>query len=265
VRLDLGRIKATLGATVLAALAGEVLARGSPEQAADQLLVSSLLEADLVYLGYRPSPLWAPLDRVLALQGNFTQLMHAPDGFSAATDVGGDVRYWDSVAEPARGGVARIYASSQRLRAFVSAAEIDAVERALASGGERRLQAPEEGTVSLAARPALLEPLVGHGKLRELLAGAKALHAVADLQGDGVLLKAELLLETPDQAQQLVNAAKLVLPRALGNIAEHVELRADADRLILTARLSQLELAPALGCLRGAGAGAGAGGAGCPW
>jgi hypothetical protein len=72
VRLDLGRVKAALGAATISALAGDVLARGSVKQAADELLIASLLEADLVYLGYRPSPLGAPLDRVLALQGRFT-------------------------------------------------------------------------------------------------------------------------------------------------------------------------------------------------
>jgi len=262
VRLDLGRVKAALGAAALAALAGEVLARGKAEQGADDLELSSLLEAEQVYLGYRPSPLWAPLDRVLALQGSFTQLMHPPVGFSGATDLGGDVRYWDAKTEPARGGVARIYALSQRLRAFVSEAEIDAVERALSGAASaRRLQPPEEGTLSLAARPALLGVLSGHGSLRELLDGAKALNAVADLESDGVKLKAELLLENADQAAQLASAGKLVLGRALGDSTVQVELRADADRVLLSAKLSRAQLLPALGCL-----GLGAGGDGrCPW
>jgi len=250
VRLDLGRVKAALGAAALVALAGEVLARGKPDQGADDLELSSLLEADQVYLGYRPSPLWAPLDRVLALQGRFTQLMGPPDGFSGATDLGGDVRYWDAKTPPARGGVARIYAMSQRLRAFVSEAEIDAVERALAGlSAERRLLPPEEGTLSLAARPALLGVLAGHGTLRELLDGAKALHAVADLESDGVRLKAELLLQNAEQAEQLASAAKLVLTRALGDSAVRAELRADADRVLLSAQLGRSQLLPALGCL----------------
>jgi hypothetical protein len=260
VRLDLARVKAALGAAALSALAGELLARGKPEQGADELVLSSLLEADQVYLGYRPSPLWAPLDRVLALQGRFTQLMGPPAGFSGATDLGADVRYWDAKAPPPRGGVARIYAISQRLRAFVSEAEIDAVERALAGfSTERRLEPPEEGTLSLAARPALLGVLSGHGTLRELLDGAKALHAIADLESDGVRLKAELLLQNAEQAEQLASAAKLVLARALGDSAVRAELRADGDRVLLSARLSRADLAPALACLRDRS------GAGCAW
>src|SRR6185436_17326036 len=104
VRLDLARVRAALGAAALAALAGQVLARGQGEPGSDDLELSSLLEADQVYLGYRPSPLWAPLDRVLALQGSFTQLMHPPAGFSGATDLGGDVRYWDAKTPPSARG-----------------------------------------------------------------------------------------------------------------------------------------------------------------
>ena len=262
VRLDLARVKAALGATALSALAGQVLARGKADAGADDLVVSSLLEAEQVYLGFRPGPSLAALDRVLALQGSFTQLMRPPAGFSGATDLGGDVRYWDNQSPPARAGVARIYAVSQRLRAFVSEAEIDAVERALSgSSGERRLQPPEEGTLSLAARPALLAQLAGRGSLRELLDGAKTLSAVADLESDGLLLKAELLLGSPEQAQRLASAAELALGRALGASGVHAELRADADRVLLSARLTRSQLVPALGCLQSSAAGE----SGCPW
>jgi hypothetical protein len=239
----LGRVKAALGATAVSALAGEVLARGSAKQAADELMVASLLEADLVYLGYRPSRLGLPLDRVLALQGHFTQLMHPPSGFSNATDLGGDVRYWDAKTPPVREGVARIYAFSDRLRAFASEAEIDALELRLAGGGDaRRLEPPAEGTLSFAARPALLAGLVGNGILRTLVEGSKSLSAIADLESDGARLKAELVLETPDQAADLVSAARLVVDRLLGDYASKLQLRADAERVLLDARLSRNEL-----------------------
>jgi hypothetical protein len=206
--------------------------------------------------------LWAPLDRVLALQGHFTQLMREPDGFSGAVDLGGDVRYWDAKATPSRGGVARIYAAQQRLRAFVSEAELDAVERALGEGGgPRRLEPPEEGTLSLAARPSLLGRLAGQGSLRELLDSAKALHAVADLDSDGVRLKAELVLENAEQAEQLASAGKLVLARLPGDAGAKAELRVDSDRMLLSARFSRAELAPLVLCLRGSATG----GSGCPW
>ncbi|HVY27220.1 MAG TPA: hypothetical protein VHB79_11755 [Polyangiaceae bacterium] len=243
VRLDLGRVKAALGAATVSTLAGEVLARGSAKQAADELLIASLLEADLVYLGYRPSRLGAPLDRVLALQGHFAQLMHPPDGFSGATDLGADVRYWDAKVRPPREGVARIYAFSDRLRAFSTEAEIDALELRLAGGGgARRLEPPAEGTLSFAARPALLARLAGNGILRDLLEGSKSLSAVADLESDGARLKAELVLESPDQATDLVSAGRLVLDKVLGDHASKLELRADAERVLLDARLSRNEL-----------------------
>lgn len=262
VRLDLGRVKSALGATAVSALGGEVLARGAPKQAADELLIASLLEADVVYLGYRPSGSGLPLDRVLVLQGRFTQLMRPPAGFSGATDLGADVRYWDVTTPAPREGVARIYAVGDRLRAFASEAELDAVERQLQIGsGEQRLEAPAEGTLSLAARPALLAGVAGNGLLRRLLEGSKRLTAVADLESDGVHLKAELVLENAEQAADLASAGKLVLLRLLGERADQLELRSDAERVLMSVRLTRAELAPTLGCLQGAEAG----GSGCPW
>jgi hypothetical protein len=265
VRLDLARVKAALGVTALTALSREVLAHDSGGQEPDELVVASLLAAEQVYLGYRPSPLWAPLDRVLALQGHFEPLLQPPSGFSGATDLGRDLRHWDRRSAPkSRGGVARVYAQGDRVRAFVSEAELDSVERTLALdglGSARRLEPPEEGTISLAARPALLGRLAGHGTLRELLEDAKALQAVADLESDGVRLKLELLLSGADQAQQLASAGKLVLSRAMGDAVLDVTLGAESDRVVLAARLTRAQLAPMLACVWGGTASALA----CPW
>jgi len=262
VRLDLARVRAALGATALGALSRQVLARDSGGQGPDELVVTSLLSAEQVYLAYRPSPLWAPLDRVLALQGHFDELVRPPSGFSGATDLGADLRYWDNKSTPSRGGVARIYALGRRVRGFVSEAEIDAVERTLAGfSSPRRLEPPEEGTLSLAARPGLLGRLAGTGTLRDLLEDAKALHAVADLESDGVRLKLELLMAGTEQAEQLTGAGKLALSRALGDTALHVELRAESDRVVLSAQLSRAELAPVLACWWGGQGSV----ARCPW
>ncbi|MES1187505.1 MAG: hypothetical protein ABUL60_27045 [Myxococcales bacterium] len=265
VRLDLARVKAALGATVLTALAHDVLARDSAGPDPDELVVGSLLAAEQVYLAYRPSSLWTPLDRVLALQGRFEPLLRAPNGFGGATDLGRDLRYWDAKVPPAtRGGVARIYALGDRVRAFVSEAELDAVERTLdGAASPRRLQPPEEGTISLAARPRLLGRLAGSGSLRELLEDAKSLTAVADLESDGVRLKLELLLASADEAEQLARAGKLVLSRALGDTKLEVTLRAESERVLLAAQLSRAQLAPLLACVWGAGSAGSA--AGCSW
>jgi hypothetical protein len=267
VRLDLARVKATLGGAALSAMSREVLAhdRESGEHGEpDELLIASLLSADQVYLGYRPSRLWAPLDRVLALQGRFEQLVRPPVGFSLPTDLGRDLRYWDARVPPkTRGGVARVYALGERVRAFVSEAEIDAVERLLdGQGSPRRLEPPEEGTLSLAARPQLLGRLVGNGTLRELVEGAKALLAVAELESDGVRLKLELELSGADEARQLADAGRMVLSRALGEAKLNVTLQADAQRVLLTAQLSRAEVGPLLACVGAGTTGSGTTGSG---
>jgi hypothetical protein len=262
VRFDLGRVKAALGATVLAALSREVLSAAGGSEHSDALVLESLLSADMVFLGYRPSPILAPLDRVLALQGSFEQLARPPLGFANAVDLGGDVRYFDrrSSTSLARGAVARIYSASTRVRAFVSEAEIDAVERVLATGGaERQLSPPEEGTLSLAARPWLVTRFGGRGALRDLLDSARALHAVADLESDGVRLELALELAKPEQAEALAAAARPVLQRLGGALAARGELKAEGTRLVLEARLERAQLLPLLGCLRGGS------GSDCAW
>lgn len=266
-RLDLAKMKAALGGITSDLLSREVLSQSGEgeegEEGEERFLVSSLLEADVVYLGYRPSPLLAPLDRVLALQGHFTPLTKAPEGFSGGVDLGADLRYWDkpSGAKLARSGVARIYALGNRVRAFVSEAEIDAVERALDGlAGPRRLSAPEEGAVSLSARPALLGRLAG-GRLRELLEQAKALQLTVDLDSDVASLRAALVTASAEDAATLEAAGKLVLERALGEKAHRAELSAVSDRVTLTYRVRREALAPLLACLNGGVASASR----CPW
>jgi hypothetical protein len=149
--------------------------------------------------------------------------------------------------------VARIYAIGERVRAFVSEAEIDAVERLLAGqGGERRLEPPEEGTLSLAARPWLLARLTGRGSLREMLDQARTLFVVIELESDGAAVKVSLTLANPERAQSLASAGKQALSRLGGRLGTSATLTADGDRVVLTAKLSRAELVPALVCLRSA-------------
>ncbi|HYJ10064.1 MAG TPA: hypothetical protein VEX18_13670 [Polyangiaceae bacterium] len=254
-RLDWGRMKGALGSLALAALSLEVLARSGAGAPADELVLSSLLTADQVYLGYRPSPLFMPLDRVLSLQGRFEPITRPPAGFRAAVDLGGDLRHWDR--EPGapleRGGVARIYALGDRLRVFVSEAELDAVERLLGGqGGERRLTPPEEGTLSLAARPWLLARLSGRGSLRDMLEQARTLYLVLELEADGAAVELQLTLANAERAQRLAAAGKEVLVRVAGRLAPDAVLRAEGERVLLSVKLSRSQLGPALACLRDA-------------
>ncbi|HKY37551.1 MAG TPA: hypothetical protein VJN18_16530 [Polyangiaceae bacterium] len=262
VRLDWRRMKDALGPIALSALSREVLAQSGSGQEAGELVVASLLAADQVYLGYRPSPLLMPLDRVLAVQGHFEPVTRAPTGFSGAVDLGGDFRYWDRKPGSAieRGSVARIYAYRDRVRAFVSEAELDAVERVLSGqGGDRRLTPPEEGTLSLSARTWLLARLSGRGELREMLDDAKTLSVVADLESDGVRVEVELTLANPDRAQNLAKAGQQVLSRLGERWGGAATLRAVGDRVVLSATLSRAQLAAALLCLHHPSA------PGCAW
>lgn len=262
-RLDIARVKGALGDLALTAIADQALARDSAGQEPNELLITSLLAAEVVYLAYRPSSSWTPLDRVLALQGRFEQLVRPPNAFSGATDLGRDARYWDAKAPASRGGVARMYSFGERVRAFVSEAELDSVERTLEGlGSSRRLQPPEEGMLSVAARPRLLGRLAGNGTLRELVEDAKSLTAMVELESDGARLKLELLLSGAPQAEQLASAGKLALSRALGDLVLDVTVRAESERVVLSARLTRAQLAPVFACFWGEAA---TSASKCPW
>jgi hypothetical protein len=245
-RLDMAKMKATLGALTPQLLSREVLARGNSDgEAPEELVVESLLEADVAYLGYRPSPLLLPLDRVLALQGRFTAITKTPVGFQGRVDLGADLRYWDRrTTKPlARSASARFYAAGSRVRAFVSEAELDAVERALERLGEPRpLSAPEEGALSLAARPQVLSRLVS-GTLRDLLQESKSLEVVVDLESDFASLRASLQTSSAEHAEQLASAGEAVIHSALRDYASRAKLQAVEGRVSLTLRVSREELA----------------------
>ncbi len=257
-RLDMAQVRAALGAVAIASLSRELSARqaGTENQETGQtepLLLESLLDADVVYLAYRPSPALLPLDRVLVVQGHFAPIIKAPQGFSGGTDLGGDVRRWERErTQPlARSSTARLYALGDRVRAFVSEAELDSVDRALEGLSEPRLLvAPEEGALSLATRPRLLAPWV-NGTLRELLQDSKSLELVVDLQSDGAVLRGVLATSSPDQAQQLVRAGQKVLEVARGGRGQPAELLALDSRATLKLRLDRSELGALLGRVRG--------------
>jgi hypothetical protein len=267
-RLDMTRIKAALGSITPEALAREVLARsaGANGDEPDELLVTSILSADVVYLGYRPNDALMPLDRVLALQGRFEPLGRSLSGFVGPTDLGADLRYWDRRAQPSlpRSSVARVYALGERVRAFVSEAELDAVERTLDGlGSPRRLVPAEEGSLSLAARPQRLGRLAGlvGSTLRDVLEQSTLLELVIDLESDAAKLKLELTTADATHAAELARAAQLVLARALGARGSRVAVRQDRERLIVSYGSSRAELALLVACLRrGSGSASD-----CPW
>jgi hypothetical protein len=171
------------------------------------------------------------------------------------------LRYWDRKpgAPLPRSATARIYAQGDRLRAFVSEAEIDAVERALSTPpSPRQLRPPAEGALSLAVRPALLGRLAS-GTLRELLTPAQTLEVVVDLESDRARLRAELVLDSAEHAETLLAAGRQALERAPSELAASASLQGEQERITLQATLTRAQLAPLLTCLdRGSGAG-------CPW
>src|SRR5690606_34263799 len=106
-------------------------------------------------IGWRPGPRPEHWDNVVVLRGDFSKVDEAllAQAFHPPRDRGGGWRTYDVREMGGRAAPARVYAHLEDLWVVASAAEIDAVDRVLDGRAfEDRLEAPEQGVVSLAAR-----------------------------------------------------------------------------------------------------------------
>jgi hypothetical protein len=94
--------------------------------------------------------------------------------------------------------------------------------------------------------------LSGRGSLRDMLEQARTLYLVLELEADGVAVELQLTLANAERAQRLAAAGKEVLVRLAGRLAPDAVLRAEGERVLLSAKLSRAQLGPALACLRDA-------------
>ncbi len=114
VRLDLRRIRETLGAPAIAALSEQaVLGLHGADSATDALLLSALKGTDTLWLGLRPTLRLETADSVFVMSGHFPGFDPHRAGstppFGAPSDLGRTLRRFDRARPPARSAPARIY------------------------------------------------------------------------------------------------------------------------------------------------------------
>ncbi|HWZ87463.1 MAG TPA: hypothetical protein VNW92_01400 [Polyangiaceae bacterium] len=253
VRLDLHRIRDTLGAPAIAAITEQAMRglRGA-DQATDALLLGALGETDTLWLGVRPSAGLDAADTVFVMSGHFPKFdpnaVASEPPFGKPIDLGAAFRRYDRASPKVRSAPARIYTRGDDLVVSLSEAEIDSVERSLEERrGAPPLEPAEKGALSAVARPRVLPPslLDASQSLQRLAERATRCELSADLTSTGVDATLSLKFEDPTSAERVGHAlsalgeelksapgrlAKLVARLEVSNAAEYVTLRLSLGR-----------------------------------
>lgn len=214
VRLDLDPIRAALPRGVDSPWARAAL--GMTGHSSSAVVRSALLGARQVWIGWRPGPRPEHWDNVVVLRGDFSKVDEAllAQAFHPPRDRGGGWRTYDVREMGGRAAPARVYAHLEDLWVVASAAEIDAVDRVLDGRAfEDRLEAPEQGVVSLAARLPSVATRLRHRapKAARFLSKARTARASADLTSAGLEVSAEMEFEGVEAAERAAAALRLLL------------------------------------------------------
>jgi hypothetical protein len=213
-RLDLKKIRETLGGPALSAISAQALRglRGA-DQGTDALLLRAMEQTNTLWLGVRPTRTLEAADSVFVMSGHFPNLdphrAASTPPFAPAIDLGGDLRRYDRPQPAMRSAPARIYVQGNELLVSLSAAEIDSVERSLEEQrGMPPLEPAEKGVLSAVARPQALPLglLAGMGSLRRVVQGANRLELNADLTGSGLDATLALRFEDAPLAEDVARA-----------------------------------------------------------
>jgi hypothetical protein len=261
-RLDLRKIRETLGAPALTAISEQAVRgmRGA-DRGTDALLLRAMEQADTLWLGVRPTSTLQAADSVFVMSGHFTNFNPHRAGstppFEPAIDLGGDLRRYDRPHPPTRSAPARIYVQGEKLLVSLSEAEIDSVERALEEQrGMPPLDPAEKGVLSAVARPQALPLalLAGTGSLRRMVQGAERLELNADLTGAGVDATLALKFEDAPTAAHLAQAltemrdALSAGSGRLAKFAKRVKVGSAGEYLSLQLVLGRDELSELVNC-----------------
>ncbi|MEO6603294.1 MAG: hypothetical protein ABIQ16_25645 [Polyangiaceae bacterium] len=262
VRLDLSRIRDTLGAPAMAALSAQALhGLHGADSATDELLLSALKGTDTLWFGVRPTRGLEAADSVFVMSGHFPGFdphrAESTPRFAAPVDLGGDFRRFDRPHPPSRSAPARIYVHGDDLVVSLSEAEIDSVARSLEEQrGAPALEPAEKGVLSAVARPRVLpaELFAGSDALRRVVQRAERLDLSADLTAAGVDATLALRFEDATVAEHVAKALSEVRealqsgPGRLGKFAARLKVSNAAEYVTLQLALERDELAGLVNC-----------------
>jgi hypothetical protein len=263
VRVDVLRLKSTLGPLVLAAL-GKVANAGG--EGASAFVLSALEQSDVVWFAFRPELAAGGVDNVVVLRGSFAGLdprsPPAEPPFGSPRDLGGDVRRYERPLPRERGAPALVYAHGDELLVIASAAEIDSVDRLIDAGPGESVRPPSRGLFAFALRLRSLRlPLArSFPRLAELLEDTRTIEGVVDLASSELTLEVSLPFGDEQSAKGAADVfrdlGKAFAERgdSFGELAGRASVDAVGKFLVLRARLALsevLRMAPDLSAATG--------------
>ena len=203
VRVDVGRMHATLGKAFVATLRTKALAQRSEGGAV--FLLDALERSRVVVLAARQHE-GQFLDFVLALDGEFRGLdpraYPADPPWQPPMDLGADIRRYDRAKPKARSDPMRLYLRSNDLIVAASEAELDSVEAVLERGSRPNpLRPRERGFLSAAFRLRGLS-VERFPELARALVGVRGMEGFIDTSGEGFRLEATTELASDAHAKQ---------------------------------------------------------------
>jgi hypothetical protein len=261
-RLDLRRIRDTLGVSAMAALSEQAVhGLHGADSATDALLLAALKSTDTLWLGLRPMHGFEAADSVFVMSGHFPDFdphrASSTPRFSGPIDLGGTLRRFDRDRPPTRSAPARIYVRGDDLIVSLSEAEIDSVERSLEEQrGAPALEPAEKGVLSVVARPRGLpaELFAGSEAIRHVAQRAERLELNADLSAAGVDASLALRFEDAIAAEHVASAVKELRdalqssPGRLGKFAAGLKITNAAEYVTLQLAIDRDELSDLVNC-----------------
>jgi hypothetical protein len=208
VRIDLGRVRATVGADPMKELAG--LALGS--EPADGLLRTALEQADVVWVGLRAADALAG-DRVLVAEAPRATFEFDSASWRTATPPAEGIEQYDALDFVPRDGTARVLQVRERTLAFVSPVELDAVERLLRHGPDPMRATPAaRGLVSLDWRvgPPGVRLQNRYPSFSALLSGVERITAVVEPRGRDLAVSGRVLCHDERAASRVARFLKTI-------------------------------------------------------
>jgi hypothetical protein len=206
-RVDVEKVRSALGSDGF-----ELMRHGTgilPSDPGTAFVADALAHTRTAWLAVRPELVPGEPDNVLVLVGQFDGLKLeralASEGWSGATDLGGDVRRYDRKQKVGRAAPARLYAFREQQLVFVSTAEVDSVEAVLERGlPPSRLAPREQGVVAFAARMRALRYGLGqrYPSLARSLGDASGFEGTLDATPEGLRLEVTFELSNEMSAQE---------------------------------------------------------------
>ncbi|MBK8255085.1 MAG: hypothetical protein IPK82_20795 [Polyangiaceae bacterium] len=200
-RIDVARIKAGLGPAF-----AESLAERAAEQSRDGFIAEAMSRADAVWIGLRLADIDAG-DRVLIAEGKTGEIHLEPSEW-AEVKAGAtieDVHILDRKGTLSRASTGRIVVAKDRLIAFVSPAEVDAVSRLLKNGADEGHGDPAAtGLVSMDVRGHRLPPALEkkYPSIGAVIAGISKIRGSAAMGDSAVNVNVEVYARSEPDAER---------------------------------------------------------------